>query len=574
MAKTLSSLPIGAKVKDPGSKYYGKDIIFLKIAENHPGYPNNSTTLLSERIISLKASDAKEPNNSNSDRKNYGNNRYIHSNIKQWLNSSASSWYSSKHSYDAPPTKDNLWSGHNPYDSEKGFMANLTPELRAAILPTSLKVRKNPVDGGGVESFTDKIFLLSSTEVGLENDTSYDEGTKFDYFKNNSDRVAYPTKEAIDNSTYTRDSLSTSKGWYWWLRTPGSSSSNPEIVHYVSSYGSRNLDYAYNGDGGVRPALNLDSGILVSDKPDSDGAYTLIHNRPPEIPSGITVPGTIRSNSKIKISWTESIDPDGDSVGYRLERKTDNGSFRQVYEGTNKEYTDTILSSWNKIQYRIKAFDTYDLESGYRTSPEREIIHNIPPVISGQDTDLGIKTGPFSIKYTVTDEDKEVKVQEKINGKTIKEFSVPLGKEQTSKIEEEAWLSLANGKHTHEIVATDAKGAVVSRRHTFTKKITKSTVTLAKPLPADEMITKTIVSVVRNIPVGTKFKVEICNNAYDSNPTWEDVTQNVEMGSKFFFSNESNTAGKWGYNFRIEIERGTADPKEEIYIRSIGGNFE
>lgn len=573
MAKTLSSLPIGAKVKDPGSKYYGKDIIFLKIAENHLGYPKNSTTLLSEKIISLKASDAKEPNNSNSDRKSYGNNRYIHSNIKQWLNSSTSSWYKSQHSADEPPKGSGV--SYNPYDTEKGFMANLTAELRSAILPTSLKVIKNPVDGGEVESFTDKIFLLSCTEVGFDNDTSYDEGAKFDYFKSNSDRVAYPTKEAIDNNTYTSDSLATNKGWYWWLRTPISSSSNPGGVRHVYSDGSRYNSSAYYGYRGVRPALNLDSGILVSDTPDSDGAYRLIHNRPPEIPSGITVPETIRSNSKVKISWTESTDPDGDSVGYRLERKTDNGSFRQVYEGTNKEYTDTILSSWDKVQYRVKAFDTYDLESGYRTSPEREIIHNMPPEISGQDTDLGTKTGPFAIKYTVTDEDmEEVKVQEKINGKTIKEFSVPLGKEQTSKIEGEAWLGLANGRHTHEIVATDAKGAVVSRRHTFTKKITKSTVTLEKPLPADEMITKTIVSVVRNIPVGAKFKVEICNNAYDSNPTWEDVTQNVEMGSKFFFSNESNTAGKWGYNFRIEIERGTVDPKEEIYIRSIGGNFE
>src|SRR5690625_3870243 len=98
MARLLSSLPIGAKIKDPGSKYYGKDIIFTKIAENHPGYPTGSVTLITDKIMTLKASDAKEPNNSNSSRKSYGNNRYIYSNIRQWLNSDKTSWYVAQHS--------------------------------------------------------------------------------------------------------------------------------------------------------------------------------------------------------------------------------------------------------------------------------------------------------------------------------------------------------------------------------------------------------------------------------------------------------------------------------------------
>ena len=319
--------------------------------------------------------------------------------------------------------------------------------------------------------------------------------------------------------------------------------------------------------------MNLDSGILVSDTAGSDGAYTIIHNRPPTPPNGITIPEVIRSNAKITISWGTSTDPDGDTIGYRLERSTNGGSFNQIQEGSSRQYEDTILSSWNKVQYRVKAYDTKDAESTPATSPERIVTHNIPPEISGNDENLGIKSEPFQIKYTVTDEDNEaVTIVEKIDGKTIRSFAVTLGVENTMEIGEEAWISISNGVHTAEITATDAKGASVTRSYIFEKKILITTLTLAEPLPADDMISKTVVSVTRQIPDGAIFKIFACNNGYDAEPAWENITQNVMMGSKFFFMNETKTADKWGYNVKIELERGTAE--EEVFVRSIGGNFE
>ena len=86
------------------------------------------------------------------------------------------------------------------------------------------------------------------------------------------------------------------------------------------------------------------------------------------------------------------------------------------------------------------------------------------------------------------------------------------------------------------------------------------------------MVTKGIMSVVRQIPAGAKFTVEVCNNGNDASPTWEDVTQNVVSGSKFFFSNTTKTASAWGYNFRIKVKRGTATG--DCFITSAGGNFE
>lgn len=135
------------------------------------------TKLVTESIITLKAFDAKEASNSNSDRKNYGNNRYSVSNIDQWLNSAASSWYSARHSADAAPTNANVWSNYNEYDTEAGFLANFEADFRAAILDTVIRVAKNTVtDGGGYEDITRKVYLLSNTEVGLANENSVAEG--------------------------------------------------------------------------------------------------------------------------------------------------------------------------------------------------------------------------------------------------------------------------------------------------------------------------------------------------------------------------------------------------------------
>ena len=75
MSKKISTLAVGAKVRDPLSKYYGVPVGFQIADKNHAGYPANSTTLAAEKILCLKAFDAKESGNSDSSRRNYGNNR-------------------------------------------------------------------------------------------------------------------------------------------------------------------------------------------------------------------------------------------------------------------------------------------------------------------------------------------------------------------------------------------------------------------------------------------------------------------------------------------------------------------
>lgn len=572
MAKALSSLAAGALVKDTGTLYNGKAIVWKIADKNHAGYPANSVTLITERIISLKCFDAIESGNSDSDRKRYGNNRWIYANIRQWLNSQAAAgqWYSAQHGQDAPPSNANVWDNYNEYQQEAGFLAGFSANFLAALLTTTHTVGKAQVDGGGTESCTDKIFLATCTEVGLSGDVTA--GSKLAIFSNDASRQAKPTAEAVSKSEYQTSGLNANSFWYWWLADAYASDSCS--VRRVNSSGALGWNNAYGGRRGVRPLCNIKSDILVSDNPDSDGAYTIIWNRAPSAPSTITVPETVRGGSTLEISWGTSTDADGNLSGYILERQNNGGSWAQVYKGINRNYTDNITFGWTSVAYRVRAYDSAGAESANTTSPTRTVVNNTPPTISGSDSDLGAKTGAFSQAYTVTDVDsgQTITVVEKIDGVQKRSYTATSGQEYTFNVTADEWVKLSNGSHTLTITATDNYGGAATRTYTFSKNETEIEITLATPLPADAMITKAIMSVTRQIPAGAEFTVEVCNNGNDDSPTWEDVTQAVNSGSKFFLSNETKTAENWGFNFRIKVKRNSASG--DCFISSVGGNFE
>ncbi len=265
-------MSVGAVVKSPNTKYNNSVIRFI-VGHQASG----RTKLIAEKIITLKCFDAKEPSNPDSNRKQYGNNRYSVSNIDQWLNSAAGAgaWYSARHTYDAPPNNANVELNCNEYDAEAGFLSNFEESFRNAILYSTIRVAKNTVtDGGGYEDITRKVYLLSNTEVGLSNENGVAEGLKWDLFSDNNSRKAYPTAEAVSRSEYTSGSLNASSPWHWWLRTPNAGYSRS--ARNVSKDGTLNHNRAYGGNYGVRPALELDSTTLVSESPDVDGAYIIV----------------------------------------------------------------------------------------------------------------------------------------------------------------------------------------------------------------------------------------------------------------------------------------------------------
>lgn len=568
MAQKLSNLANKAKVKF--GSLHGKPIIWIVADKNHAGYPSGSVTLVTNQIIKMLCFDAKESSNGNSDRKNYGNNRYIHSNIRQWLNSSAAAgaWYTAQHSADAPPSSANVWSSTNAYDTIAGFLNAFTANERAALLDTTITVGKSSTDGGGTETCTDKIFLLSCTEVNLSGDHTC--GSKLAIFGDNASRVATVTAECVANSNYSSNPAS-GAAWYYWLRDAYAGSAGN--ARFVGTDGTLGRSNAYRGYRGLRPACNLSSDLLISDSTDSDGCYTVIYNQAPTAPASITVPTEVIGGENLSISWGQSTDADGNLSGYTLERKYDSGTWTQIYKGAARSYSDPITYGWTSVQYRVKAYDTAGAESAYTTSATRNVINNRAPVISGSDGDLGSYTAaPPAFDYTVTDADgHQVTVVEKLDGTKIKEYTVTLGEANSFAISAETWQKILNGSHTITITATDAKNVSAVRAMTFTKAVNAVEFEQTLAMAADDMPTKALVNVQGHFPTGCTLTIWICNNGNDAAPAWEDITSKALNGTKHFFANTAKTADAWGVKIKVKLLRGSAT--ETCYIQSVGGNF-
>ena len=270
----LSDLAVGSLVKDMSTTYNGYPIIWRVLEHGHTGDPTGSTTLETRDIITLKAFDAMEPNNDNSGRQQYGNNRYLYSNILQWLNSDSESnqWYTAQHLADQKPDSSSVYNSINPYDVEAGFLSNFSDSFKAALQEANKITVKNTItDEGGSESVSSKIFLLSTTEVGLANENSIAEGSIYLYYSNNNTNDG--RKKNLANDAAKGDYSTATSPWAWWLRTPRYNSSYISRIVYTS--GALNNSNAFDGRMGISPALCIPSSIKVSDTTDTDGAYLI-----------------------------------------------------------------------------------------------------------------------------------------------------------------------------------------------------------------------------------------------------------------------------------------------------------
>ena len=283
MSQALSNLAVGSKVKFGSYSVNGEaaqPIVWTIVAKNHTGYPSNSVTLHTSEIIDIRCFDAQEPNNSNSDRQNYGNNRYSVSNIDQWLNKDANggavggSWYVAAHNADhSPATAAGTGNYNTQYVHRPGFLNGFTDDEKAAILSTTIRVVKPNADGGSYEDIVRKVFLPSTTEVGVSNENSIAEGTAWGYYTSDAARIGYVTQQCISNTPSSSKPSSKTEAWYWWLRTPRHS--DVKYVRTIGNDGTNSYIFkAYDGNNGIRPALNVPTLLNVSDTTDGDGCYT------------------------------------------------------------------------------------------------------------------------------------------------------------------------------------------------------------------------------------------------------------------------------------------------------------
>ena len=369
------------------------------------------------------------------------------------------------------------------------------------------------------------------------------------------------SSDAESNLAGYKVERSTDGGWSWSRIYQGTATSTTDSI----AFGTTSVMYrvkAYDTEG-------LESGWRTSSR------VTVVNNNAPSAPPSIAVPKDVKGGSTLVISWTAASDSDGNLSGYILERSTDGGSaYTQVYKGNALTYTDTIAFGTTSVMYRVKAYDTEGLESGYTTSAIRTVRYNVAPAINASSTTLGEKNAPFSFNYTVTDADGDtLTVTEKLDGKTTATRTgitsgTALTFEQAADVA--GFQRILNGNHTLTVEARDGK-ETTSASATFTKAVHAASVTLTTPLAVDGDITVAILQVSGSIPNDAAFKAEATNNALDDSPVWQDVTAEVRKGMNIVFGNQAASAGA-AFNFRISVERGASG--EGGYIDSVSGAFQ
>ena len=539
------------------------------------------------------------------------------------------------------------------------FLAMFDSNIQKAIKQVKLPYRKGSGTSttvtSGSNGLSAKIFLLSATETSFS--FSYmpsGEGAELAYFKGCADNSSDSKRVAYLNGSAS----------VWWLRSPYCGSFSYAL--YVNSVGG------WYGGGcsdscGIRPALILPSTLLVSDDgtvstntaPSTPGsvsvpssimggtnisiswakssdaesnlagykverstnggsswsqiyqgtatsttnnvafgttsvmyrvkAYdteglesgwrtssqvTVVNNNAPSAPPSIAVPNDVKGGSTLVISWTAASDSDGNLSGYILERSTDGGSsYTQVYKGNALTYTDTITKGWSTVMYRVKAYDSYNAQSGYTTSTKRTVDNNTAPTITTSSAaNLGTKSSGFTISYSVDDKDAgdTLTVTEKLDGTTKRTYTATRKTTNSFAVTGEYFQKITNGSHTMTVTVTDGK-ATVTKTFTFTKAVTAASITLAKPMEADAQITLCAITVGGLIPADAVFKVEVTNNGKDSSPVWEDATTEARNGRNHLFTNQTAANG-FAFNFRVTAERGASG--ESGYIASIQGGFQ
>ena len=535
------------------------------------------------------------------------------------------------------------------------FDSNIQKAIKQVKLPYRKGSGTSTTVTSGSNGLSAKIFLLSATETSFSfSSMPSGEGAELAYFKGCADNSSDSKRVAYLNGSAA----------YWWLRSPNCRNFGGAL--YVSSNGGWSVNHCSNSSG-IRPALILPSTLLVSDDgtvstntaPSTPGsisvpssimggtnisiswakssdaesnlagykverstnggsswsqiyqgtatsttnnvafgttsvmyrvkAYdteglesgwrtssqvTVVNNNAPSAPPSIAVPNDVKGGSTLVISWTAASDSDGNLSGYILERSTDGGSsYTQVYKGNALTYTDTITKGWSAVMYRVKAYDSYNAQSGYTTSTKRTVDNNTTPTITTSSAaNLGTKSSGFTISYSVDDKDAgdTLTVTEKLDGTTKRTYTATRKTTNSFAVTGEYFQKITNGSHTMTVTVTDGK-ATVTKTFTFTKAVTAASITLAKPMEADAQITLCAITVGGLIPADAVFKVEVTNNGKDSSPVWEDATTEARNGRNHLFTNQTAANG-FAFNFRVTAERGASG--ESGYIASIQGGFQ
>lgn len=263
--------------------------------------------------------------------------------------------------------------------------ANIRNQIKQVKIPYRPGSGTSMTVNSGANGLSAKVFLLSNIEMGGQTDWSYmpHDGAKLAYFEYGTGSSANNKRIAYLNGTAT----------HWWSRSP--LAYNSTVAWCCNSNGNCNSSSNCAHTYGIRPAFVLPSALLVSD----DGSVNT--NTAPSTPGTITIPTTINGGDTVTITWTASTDAESNLEGYELERSTNGGSsWSNVYKGNALSTTNTVPFGTESVMYRVRAYDSENLYSGYKISSQVTVINNQPPSVPASITVPNEVTGGGSLTIT------------------------------------------------------------------------------------------------------------------------------------------------------------------------------
>lgn len=316
--------------------------------------------------------------------------------------------------------------------------------------------------------------------------------------------------------------------------------------------------------------------VTVSDGKGGSAIRTWTFTRTNSAP---TISGTDTNLGDKNLGFTHTYtvdDADGDML--TVTEKINDEVLRTINNAPNGEQLSLTITAQKLYALALNSVNTLmiSVTDGKGGTAYRRLTFkrtNSAPMISGQDSDIGLQTGAFAENYTVSDvEGDNVVITEYLDNIELRSYQATLGQQATVEVSRENWLKLANRNHQLRVEAADGNFATSVRVWNFSKKEMVISFQLAAAEETDAMATKVLVTPTWKIE-GAVAKVEVCNNAFDTVPTWEDITAQVAINRVFNFTNATKTAAKWGVNIRFTITKNTGY-EGEVSISAFGGAYE
>ena len=567
---------------------------------------NGDPVLFADRVLTLKAFDAKGSYHTGVNaRVNDGSSYYPDSNIRQWLNSSSNNSGATTIDWiQNDPIAANL-TGNNPYNTEKGFLAdsNFSSSERGLLKSLTHKVLLHDVDGakktGGTTNYqpyhtniadvvqnyddvyykdvTDSVFLLSVKHL---KEYVYDNRSVL----GNNYHLAKPTPQAA-----TIHNVDGTMNRSYWLNTPHEhpDSSVSGTVRFVSLAGAIDNARASTFDYGVRPALMVNwsaASVTAGGAGTSANPYVITagsggsaDTTVPSAPSNVSSSNV--SATGLTLTWTASTD----NVGVTAYEIYNGATLVATVTGSGGSapattYNLTGLTAGTSYSFTIKAKDAAGNASVASTAVS-------VTTTTGSDTQAPAKpTGLASASITDTTVQLSWNASTDNNGVTAYEIfqgttkiATVTGNGGAAPVTTYEITGLtANTKYTFTVKAIDAAGNVSASSPTMTVTTMKADAQ-APTKPAglsfssvsSDTVTLTWTASTDNFGVtayevyegATLFETITVTDSQNSTVTYQ-VT-NLQPGSNYTFYVKAKDAAGISSEASTPIRVTTTDPENQ-----------